>query len=172
MHQDTHLPPLEEQRCDERWGRRADDHLDAFKKLLLAHTSEEMEKYEKIIGDIEAIKGDVSELTNKIDDNDSASINRHEATQEHVKHLTDSINAFMEGQSAFISAIVRAFPKDDDGKPDYDGHRGAHLSWINDAKEAKEFKRFLKQTILGAAAVAVTSFVAIATWAAFLKGPV
>jgi hypothetical protein len=170
MHQDTHLPPLEE--CDQRWGRRADDHLEAFKQLLLAHTSEEMEKYEKIIDDVEAIKRDVIELTNKIDDNDSSSINRHEATQEKVKHLTDSINAFMEGQSAFISAIIRAFPKDDEGKPDYDGHRSAHLSWISDAKEAKEFKRFLRNTILGAAAVGVTSFVAIATWAAFLKGPV
>jgi anion-transporting ArsA/GET3 family ATPase len=158
--------------CENTWGRRADDHLSAFKELLMSHTSEEMEKYEKMIQDIDALKREMTDLTNKIDDNDAASINRHEATQERIKCLTDSINAYMEHHSQFIESIRRAFPRDADNRPDYDGHNRAHLSWIADAQEAKDFKKFLKQTILGAAALALCSFVAIATWAAFLKGPV
>jgi hypothetical protein len=103
--------------------------------------------------------------------------------------MNQSITAFMEGQGTFIAAIIRAFPKDDEGKPDYDGHKKAHLSWISNAKDEKEVMEYVrkqmkdeeksddllsyvKKVIFAGAALAVVSFVAIAAWAAFLKGPV
>ena len=137
---------------------RARDSLNRFHTILESHTKEEMERYNEIIS--------------KIDDNDNASIDRHDEALLKIKHLTDSVNAWMNGNGEFISAIRRAFPKDDEGKPDYDGHRTAHLSWISDANEQKEFKKFLKNTIIGAVVLGMGGFVLIATWVAFLKGPV
>ena len=176
--------------------RRAQNVLDQFTHLMAKHTKDEMDRYDKIIDDLEAaktdvaaVKSDIHELTTKIEDNDAASTNRHEETQRKVKVLTESINAFMEGQGAFIAAIIRAFPKDEEGRPDYDGHKKAHLSWISNAKDEKEVMEFvrrqmkdeeksadllayIKKVIFAGAAVAVCSFLAIAAWAAFLKGPV
>ena len=138
--------------------RRAQDSLNRFHTILESHTKEEMERYNEIIS--------------KIDDNDNASIDRHDEALRKIKHLTDSVDAWMSGNGEFISAIRRAFPRDDEGKPDYDGHRTAHLSWISDAHEQKEFKKFLKNTIIGAVVLGMGGFVLIATWVAFLKGPV
>jgi hypothetical protein len=140
------------------WGRRTDDHLGNFKTMLEAHTTEEMDRYDQII--------------NKINANEQRSTDRHDETHERIAHLTHSVESWMNGNGEFIEAIKRAFPKDKEtGKPDYDGHRTAHLAWIEDSASSKELKGYIKKVILGAAAVALTSFATIALWAAFLKGP-
>jgi hypothetical protein len=160
------------------WGRRADDHLGNFKTLLERHTAEEMERYNEIIERL----GTTEETVTSID----ARIGGIETGQ---KAMNASILSFMEENGAFFAAIKRAFPKDDEGRPDYDGHKKAHLSWISNARDEKEVMEFVrrqmkdeeksadllsyvKKVIFAGAALAVVSFVAIAAWAAFLKGPV
>jgi hypothetical protein len=139
--------------------------------MLETHTTEEMERYGEIIGRLDQTETNL------------ASLNRGQQS------MNQSITAFMEGQGTFIAAIIRAFPRDDEGKPDYDGHKKAHLSWISNAKDEKEVMEFVrrqmkdeeksaelltytKKIIFAGAALAVVSFIAVATWAAFLKGPV
>ncbi len=138
--------------------RRVNTALDTFTKALLDHTSDEMDRY----GDI---------LT-RIDDNNEASIKRHDETHERISHLTQSIESFIHEQSEFITGMRRAFPKDDEGKPDYDGHRTAHLAWISDTKTTKDLKSYIAKVMMAAVAVAVSSFALVAMWSAFLKGPI
>ena len=152
------------------WGRRTDDHLGNFKTMLEAHTREEMERYDEII--------------DRIDQTDTKLLH----IERSQTAMNASLHAFMETHGQFFSAIQRAFPKDDEGRPDYDGHKKAHLSWISNAKDEKEVMEFVrnqmkseeksadllsyvKKVIFAGAALAVVSFVAIAAWAAFLKGP-
>jgi hypothetical protein len=140
------------------WERRADSHLRLFKDLLEMHTLREMEKHDQIIA--------------KINANDEKSNNRHDVTQEKIRQLTSSVEEWMNSNSEFIESIKRAFPRDNEtGKPDYDGHRAAHLALIEDNNSSKELKNYIKKVVLGASAVAICSFIAIATWATFLKGP-
>ena len=168
MSHDPHLPPTQEQ-----WDgmeRRAQGILERFQHELSLHTKDEMERYDEIIDRMEAT---------------DATLTHIEKSQ---RAMNMSIQAFMETHGGFISAIQRAFPKDDEGKPDYDGHKKAHLSWITNAKDEKEVMEYVrkqmkdeaksedlvtytKKVIFAGAALAVVSFVAVATWAAFLKGP-
>ena len=161
-------PTLEE--LTSMWRERTNDHLDDFKSMLLKHTAEEMEKYNEIIERLDQTETNLDKLTRS------------------QTAMNQSIHAFMTGQEAFISAICRAFPKDEDNKPDYDGHRKAHLEWITDADDEREVMSYVrkkmkedeksdellnytKKVIFAGAAFAVVSFIAIASWAAFLKGP-
>jgi hypothetical protein len=142
-----------------------------FHQLLEEHTKGEMERYDEIIDRL---------------DQTETNLGRINQTQ---IAMNQSIHAFMEAHGGFITTIQRAFPKDEEGKPDYDGHKKAHLSWISNAKDEKEVMEYVrkqmqedknsaellnytKKVIFAGAALAVVSFVAIATWAAFLKGPV
>jgi hypothetical protein len=166
-----HTPQKSAEDTNAAWGRRTDDHLGSFKVMLETHTTEEMERYAEIIGRLDQTETNL------------ASLNRGQQS------MNQSITAFMEGQGTFIAAIIRAFPRDDEGKPDYDGHKKAHLSWISNARDEREVMEFVrkqmtdekksselleytKKVIFAGAALAIVSFIAIATWAAFLKGPV
>ena len=159
------------------WGRRTDDHLGTFKTMLEKHTAEEMERYDEIIERLGTTEETVTSIDTRI-----GGIEKGQAA------MNASIHAFMDTHGSFFTAIQRAFPRDDEGKPDYDGHKKAHLSWISNAKDEKvvmEFVRrqmkdeeksadllsYVKKVIFAGAALAVVSFVAIAAWAAFLKGP-
>ena len=166
-----HPAPKTGEETNAAWGRRTDDHLGTFKQMLEQHTSEEMERYDEIIGRLEQSEENMNTLTRG------------------QKAMNDSLHAFMDTHGQFFSAIQRAFPKDDEGRPDYDGHKKAHLSWITNAKDEKEVMEYVrrqmkdeeksadllgyvKKVIFAGAALAVVSFIAIAAWAAFLKGPV
>jgi hypothetical protein len=173
MNTDPHLPPSPMHQDDEQersFNRRAEDHLGTFRQLIDQHTADEMERHDAII--------------ERLDQNDSklAHIEAGQAA------MNLSIQAFMTENGQFFKAIQRAFPKDDEGNPDYDGHKKAHLSWISNAKDEREVMEFVrkqmkdeqksedivtytKKVIFAGAALAVVSFIAIATWAAFLKGP-
>jgi hypothetical protein len=148
---------------------------DKFFKLMEQHTEDEMDRYDQII--------------NKINANDDKSIKRHDETHERISHLTQSIESFLSEQSTFHDAIKRAFPKDDEGKPDYDGHRGAHLSWISNAKDemevieyvrkqmvdsgkSEDLRQYVKKVALAAAAIAVGSWFVLLIWQGALHGPV
>lgn len=127
MHQDA-------EECSRQWGRRADDHLGNFKSLLEKHTAEEMERYQEIIERL----GSTEETVTSIDE-------RLDHIEDGQKAMNQSIHAFMETHGQFFTAIQRAFPKDEDGKPDYDGHKKAHLSWISNAKDEKEVMEFVRK---------------------------
>ncbi len=140
------------------------DSTASMEALLKAHTEDEMDRYDQII--------------RQIRDNNTKSEERHDVTQSFVQsnqakieHLQQSITSFMDGTADFHAAIKRAFPKDTEGNPDYDGHRGAHLAWIDEAKESKELRGYIKKVVLGAAAVALTSWLTLLIWQGVLLGP-
>ena len=152
---------------EEEWSgleRRTSDALGNFKTMLHEHTKEEMERYAEIIDNQD-------QITNKINANAEASVKRDGETQERIHHLQQSIDAFINGSHDFMASIKRAFPKDADGQPDYDGHRGAHLAWISNSKEAKELTAYIKKVVLGAAAIALSSWVVMLIWQGALHGP-
>jgi len=129
------------------------------------HTVEEMERYT-------AIQTQLKDYCDSMAKQARHSEDRHAETQHRINSLAQSIEAWMAGQDDFADAMKRAFPKDDEtGKPDYDGHRTAHLAWITDSKESKEFKRYIRNVVLGAAAVAVTSWLTLLVWQGLLRGP-
>ena len=145
--------------------------ISTFTILLEQYKEGEMARYEEIIGRLDQTETNLDKL------------NRGQIA------MNTSITSFMEKHGEFIMSIQKAFPKDEDGLPDYDGHKKAHLAWISDAKDEKEVMEFVrkqmtdekksgelleytKKVIFAGAALAIVSFIAIATWAAFLKGPV
>lgn len=136
----------------------------SMEDLLQRHTEDEMDRYDQIIKQIKA--------------NDAKSEGRHDETQaiihdnqRQIASLQQSISTFISGTTEFHDAVKRAFPKDDEGRPDYDGHRGAHLSWIDESKESKELRGYIKKVVLGAAAVALTSWLTLLVWQGVLLGP-
>ena len=137
--------------------RRVGDSVDRFSRLLKQHTEDEMDRYDQII--------------TKINANDHKSEARHDETQSRLNHLSQSIENFMAEQSLFHEAIKRAFPRDEDGHPDYDGHRSAHLSWIKSSAEEKEFKNYVKRVVAAGVAIGVLSWLWAVVWPAFLHGP-
>ena len=152
---------------DEEWSgmeRRTTDALGKFNAMLKEHTKDEMERYDHIIDQQD-------QLDNKLNINAANSVARDEHTQERIKHLTVSIDAFISGNQAFMDSIKRAFPKDDDGRPDFDGHRTAHLAWITNSKETKELIAYIKKVALSAAAIALSSWVVMLIWQGALHGP-
>lgn len=124
--------------------RRTVGALDHFATMLKEHKENEMDRYDQII--------------NKINANDSKSESRHDETQTRLNHLSKSIDNFMAEQSLFHDAIKRAFPRDEDGLPDFDGHKSAHLSWMKSSAEEKEFKNYVKKVVGAAVAVGVISW--------------
>lgn len=118
----------------------------SIEQQLHEHTVAKMERYD--------------EINRKLDLN-----------KDQVHQLTLSVTTWMNRHEAFISAITRAFPKDVDGQPDFDGHRSAHLSWIEDSKDGKELKQYIKKVVAAAVAVGLVSWLWAVVWPAFLHGP-
>jgi hypothetical protein len=153
---------------DAEWSgmeRRTTDALGKFNAMLQDHTKEEMERYAEILDQQD-------QITNKLIANSEASMVRDATTQDKIRSLTQSINSFITGSQDFMASVKRAFPKDDMGHPDYDGHRGAHLAWITNTKESKELIAYIKKVVLGAAAIALSSWVVMLIWQGALHGPV
>ena len=130
-------------------------HASEVHQTLASHTDDEMDRYDQII--------------NKINANDAKSESRHDETQSRLNHLSQSIENFLAEQELFHSAIKRAFPKNEDGQPDYDGHRGAHLAWINDSKEAREFKLYVQKVVGAAVAVGLVGWLWAVVWPAVVQ---
>jgi hypothetical protein len=62
-----------------------------------------------------------------------------------VREMNDRIS-LMEHRHGYVSS---AFPQNDLGKPDYDGHRRAHLQLIEDGKVVAGYKGEVAKTVLG-----------------------
>lgn len=95
-------------------------HVDKVEKIMANHVGEEMERYREII--------------DLIEEKDRRSEDRHHA-------LVQSISAY----NAHVELIDGAFLDDEDnGQPDYRGHRKAHKSWAKDGEEEKKVMEFVK----------------------------
>jgi hypothetical protein len=61
-----------------------------------------------------------------------------------VQDLNNRVSV-LEHRSAFVST---AFPKNDLGEPDYDGHRRSHLDIAEDAKVVSGFKQEATKNVI------------------------
>lgn len=156
--------------CWDGVERRVRNELGTFTKMLDSHVKDEMERYGEIIDRQDQMDNKLSHI------------------EKSQSELSKSIMAFMENHGSFISAIQRAFPKDEEGKPDYDGHKKAHLSWISNAKDEKEvmefvrkqmkdeegskdFQQYVKKVVTAAVAVGLVSWLWAVIWPAIIAGP-
>lgn len=62
----------------------------------------------------------------------------------HVQTMNDRLSV-MEHRHGYVSS---AFPQNDLGKPDYDGHRRSHLALIEQEKVVDGYKGEITKTIL------------------------
>ncbi len=131
--------------------------ISAIERNFAQHTAEEMHRYKEIIDGISALR--------------EASAQSHAEGQKQIYGLTKLINDNMSEMKDFHGAIKRAFPKDGDGNPDYDGHRTAHLAWIDDDKEATNLKNYIRRTVFAGVLMAALAFLGIAAWHELLAGP-
>ena len=112
----------------------------------------------------------------------------HAKTQGRLASLIQSIESWTSKHDLFIEAIKRAFPKDDEGRPDYDGHRTSHLVWMAGSDKEKkimdyvesqiksddkwrEDKRFYVRTVAATVTGVMVIWVGNVLWAAFAAGP-
>jgi len=144
--------------------RRVKAHLGQFTELLNNHIADEMERYDDIIDKQDQLENKLVHIENRMEA-------QYQEMSARFANMSTSINAFIEGNGDFIRAMKRAFPRDDTGEPDYDGHRTAHLSWIQDSKDGKELKAYIQKVVLAAGAIAVVSWLWAVVWPAFLHGP-
>lgn len=148
------------------------------------HTKEETERYGEMIDRQDQLENKINHLENSVQEVTEIVGNNSKS----IKQLTESVNAWMQNNSELLGCIRKAFPRDDHGEPDFDGHRTAHNNWIKNAPEEKELMSFMRsmqtkmiedkarwdkiaQNVLSGIIFAVVTFVGIAAWAAFIKGP-
>ena len=70
---------------------------------------------------------------------------------EMVKLMNERLSV-MEHRHSYVS---QAFPKNDLGKPDYDGHRKAHNQLMKDAEVVSSYQQDVVKKVLGWAAIGV-----------------
>lgn len=75
---------------------------------------------------------------------------------EHIKTLNGRVS-LLEHRSGYVSS---AFPQNDLGKPDYDGHRKAHIDMIADAKVVAGYKQAMTSKVLGVIVTVVLTLLA------------
>lgn len=73
----------------------------------------------------------------------------------HITELNDRL-ALIEHRHGYVSS---AFPQNDLGKPDYDGHRRAHIQLTEDSKVVQSYKSEVTKTILSIVAGALLAMV-------------
>lgn len=62
----------------------------------------------------------------------------------------------------FKRDVNRAFPKDDEGLPDYDGHRKKHIKLDKEDEKLSEYKTDFTKKFLGWAGIGAIGFVFVA----------
>lgn len=144
--------------------RRVQGELNQFTILLNAHVKDEMERYEDIIDKQDQLENKLAHIERRMED-------QYDQMSARFANLSTSINVFIESNGEFMKSMRRAFPRDDTGEPDFDGHRTAHLAWIQDSKDGKELKAYIQKVVLAAGAIAVVSWLWAVVWPAFLHGP-
>lgn len=70
----------------------------------------------------------------------------NEELWKHIREINERVS-MMEHRHGYISS---AFPHNDLGKPDYDGHRRSHLQLVEDSKVVAGYKSEVTKTVLAA----------------------
>lgn len=142
-------------------------HTAEIKGIVDGHTGDEMKRYQEILGSVGDIKGDIESRFRSV----------LVEMEERFSALGGSIDAYMSDVEALYNAVSQAFPKDEDGKPDFKGHAKDHKIRMENAekheqlmayvdqqmkndKNNAEDRRFIKRAVIGGV---VTVFV---LWAA------
>jgi hypothetical protein len=118
------------QHIDSRLTTSISQILTEFKE----HTGEEMDRYKDILDQIEA--------------------NRQASDKRHTE-LTNIIHDHTHATEEMLKTILSGFPKNAEGKADLSGHAEDHQFRIEEAKDAKEFRKYIKRTLAGAILLAV-----------------
>lgn len=136
-------------------------HAQNIQNVFDEHASEEMTRYREIL--------------RKIDDNKAASEERHADLESHMEErhsaLIQSIQSYVDKVERFSIAVESAFPKDAAGKTDFAGHAAYHSKLIDEAKEASEFRKYIKRVVAAAAAIASLTWIWNVVWPAIVAGP-
>lgn len=96
-----------------------DTQVAEVKRIITGHTDEELQRYMDIL--------------KKIDDHAKASEARH-------NELVDRLTVIAGRQEL----MEQGFPKDDDGKPDFRGHAGAHKNWMKRADDDAKLMDYVR----------------------------
>ena len=78
---------------------------------------------------------------------------------EELWKLVQDVNSRLSAMEHRHGYVSSAFPKNDLDKPDYDGHRKAHLQLIEDSKVVAGYKVGVTKTVLTIIATAVCTLV-------------
>ena len=78
---------------------------------------------------------------------------------EELWKLVQDVNSRLSAIEHRYGYVSSAFPKNDLDKPDYDGHRKAHLQLIEDSKVVAGYKVGVTKTVLTIIATAVCTLV-------------
>lgn len=73
--------------------------------------------------------------------------------QADVRGLNDRLSS-IEHRAGYVAS---AFPKNDLGKPDYDGHRKSHILMINDANIVAGYKQSVTKQVLSIIVTAIVT---------------
>ena len=104
---------------DERLAR----HTSEVQSVFRDHTADEMDRYNEIL----------------------RSLGEHrEETERRFTELFQSIDAYTTASEALHQDVMQAFPKDEDGAPDFKGHAKAHKAWIANAEKQDQIMAFVE----------------------------
>lgn len=117
----------------------------------------------------------VSEVMDKFREEETARHAKLEGmiadTNTRIDELMRSVDTYTDAAEKVFNALGEAFPADRRGKPDFAGHANAHERWIEEARESRELRAYIKKIVAASAAVAILSWLAVVVWPAFLQGP-
>lgn len=100
--------------------------------------------------------------------------NKRRATDQlpHMSLLLDiktEVQAIRSELVEFKRDVNKAFPKDDEGLPDYDSHRKSHLKQLKEEDKLNEYKTDFTKKILGWVGIGTLGFL-FAAIVNYLKG--
>lgn len=127
-------------------------------ELLIEHKREEVERY--------------AEILRKIDANKEAADQRSGLLSEQMRHLADSITAFIDRTTEFHADVKRAFPKDEDGVPAYDEHRIMHQAQRDGENTRRDIVQHTKKVIVASVAISVLVTTCTVLWHLFSQAVV
>lgn len=150
---------------DTSWNGRERRAVDAAAFQLMAETRQKVVDQERTMMD------KISDLKDDLDAHMVKSELRHVELTKAMDELKHSTLTAVQGINQIATETHKLF-KASIPNGDADGHRKAHEYYIEKDKKDEEFRQFIKKTITGVILTAVTSWVGLALWQAFLAGPV
>ncbi len=124
------------------------------------------------------IGGVVEKLEQKIDKHTTEEMQRYKdildaqkAMQQQIASLNAAVVSFMDKTDEFHSDIRKAFVKNEDGLPDYEGHRLDHRGRMTEAQKKQERMEKVLTGVMVFVCAGVGAWVLNVLWPAVLMGP-